>query len=346
VIKGGKFSFDWEVKDVQHLSSDTPPKAFNEVNIEATSDDDTLACNVAVLVVQAIGTAPGQTFTANRSWSGFTNRSHFDQKLDKFVNVVEAKPSVLKGWGGTHVDLTSAGITGTAGGCPWPGHRWARPSGMSMVPAEYHDGHGWVPLPPGFTPSATNYQAVGFYKSGTSFVGVSGGTWPEAFADYDFGGTKYRNVRSAWCQKAHEQWSDKFLIEREGCKSDKSISCCRSKVDVTLTFVEVTAYATGVVLLAPGALRSNAGLWFMGDTSNMPAHETGHHLDNPDEYTGGAVDPSLSGDGAVSGIDADCIMGQNMTKTKKRHYHAFAEMTGRLANGASGRNDTYKAVDK
>ena len=344
--KDGKFSYEWEIKDIQHLTSDTPPKAFDQVHIEATTVDDGVACNVAVLVVEAVGTAPAQAFDENRSWSGFTNHSHFEQKLDKFVNVIEAKPSVLKGWGGTHVDLRSAGITGTAGGCPWEGHRWARPAGMSMVPAQYYDGHAWVPLPAGFVPSATNYQAVGFYKSGSTFAGVSGGTWPEAFADYDFGSTKYKNVRATWCKQAHDQWTDKFWIKRDGCQSDNSVTCCRYGVDVTLTFVEVKTYAAGVVLLAPGALRSNAGLWFMGDTSNMPAHETGHHLDNPDEYAGGAVDPSLSGDGAVNGIDADCIMGQNMTKTKKRHYHAFAEMTGRLVKTASGRTESYKAVDK
>jgi hypothetical protein len=345
-VKDGKLSYDWEVKDIEHKSSDTPAKHFDQVHLEVTTEDDTIACNVAVLVVEAVGTAPSQKFDANRSWSGFTNHSRFEQKLDKFVNVVDAKLSVLKGWGGTYVDLRSAGITGTAGGCPWAGYRWARPSGMSMVPAQYYDGHAWVPLPAGFVPSATNYQAVGFYKSGTSFKGVSGGTWPEAFADYDFNGAKYTKVRETWCKQAHDQWTDKFKIEREGCASDKAVTCCRYGVEVTLTFDEVKAFGSDVVLLAPGALRSNAGLWFMGDTSNMPAHETGHILDNPDEYAGGAVDTSLSGDGAVNGIDADCIMGQNMTTTKKRHYHAFAEMNGRLVKSVSGVESKYKVVDK
>jgi hypothetical protein len=35
-----------------------------------------------------------------------------------------------------------------------------------------------------------------------------------------------------------------------------------------------------------------------------------------------------------------------MTKTKKRHYRAFVEMTGRLVKAVSGRTETYKAVDK
>jgi hypothetical protein len=345
-IKGGKFTFDWEIKDVQHLTADTPPKSFDQIHIEATTDDNTIACNVAVLVVGAVGSAPAQSFSEDRTWSSFSNRSRFQQKIDAFANLVDVKPNTLKGWGGTYVDLRSAGITGTAGGCPWAGYRWAKTSGMSMVPTQYHNGTAWVPLPAGFTPSATNYQGVGFYKTGATFASTQGGSWPEAFADYDFNSTKYTNVRATWSQQVHDQWTDKFWIQREGCQSDKSVTCCRYRVAVTLTFVQVTAYATGVVLLAPGNLRSNALLWFMGDTSNVAAHESGHLMDNPDEYTGGAVDPSLSGDGAVNGIDADCIMGQNMTKTKKRHYRAFAEMTGRLVKAVSGRVETYKAVDK
>ena len=62
-IAGGKFSFDWEIKDVQHLTTDTPPKGFDQVHIEATTDDNTVACNVAVLTVDAVGTAPVQSFS-------------------------------------------------------------------------------------------------------------------------------------------------------------------------------------------------------------------------------------------------------------------------------------------
>jgi hypothetical protein len=345
-VKGKKFSFDWSIKDVQHLKAGASPTGLPNIHIDATTADGNVPCNVATLTIEAVSDAAVQTFDASRSWSGFSNHSHFEQRIERFGNVVAVKLDVVKGWGGTHVDLTAAGITGTAGGCPWPGHRWARPRGLSMVPAEYHDGTKWLPLPAGFIPSATNYQAVGFYKSGTSFVGVSGGTWPEAFADYDFNGATYKAVRTRWCTQTHTQWTDCFSIRRVGCASDRSVTCCRYGLSLTLTFQEKASYSLGVVLLAPGALRSNAGLWFMGDASNMPAHETGHHVDNPDEYAGGAVDTSLSGDGATAGIDRDCIMGQNMTKTKKRHYHAFVQMTAKLVNGKSGRSDTFEASDK
>jgi hypothetical protein len=153
-------------------------------------------------------------------------------------------------------------------------------------------------------------------------------------------------VRAQWTTQINKQWTDCFGIHRVGCTSDKSVTCCRYGLTMNATFNEVTSYGADVVLLAPGALRSNAGLWFMDDESSMPAHETGHHVDNPDEYKGGAVDPSLSGDGATAGIDPDCIMGQNMTKTKKRHYHAFVEMTAKLVNDKSGGSDKFEAIDK
>jgi hypothetical protein len=102
-----------------------------------------------------------------------------------------------------------------------------------------------------------------------------------------------------------------------------------------------------VILMAPGNARSNLSLWFMDQpASHMPCHETGHLLNNPDEYAEGACDPTVSGDGAVNGVDANCIMGQNMSDVKKRHYHSMVEMASRLVKAMSGRTETYKAVAK
>jgi hypothetical protein len=148
-VKAKKFSHDWTIKDVQHLKAGSPTTAFPEIHIDATTADSNVPCNVATLSVQAVSDADEQTFDKHQSWSGFSNHALFDQRIERFVNLVDVKLMVLKAWGGTHVDLTSAGITGTAGGCPWPGHRWARPKGLSMVPAEYHDGKTWVRCPRG-----------------------------------------------------------------------------------------------------------------------------------------------------------------------------------------------------
>jgi hypothetical protein len=59
----------------------------------------------------------------------------------------------------------------------------------------------------------------------------------------------------------------------------------------------------------------------------------------------------------VNGIDADCIMGQNLTKVKKRHYHAFGEglattgggvdgMLKKLIKTKYGKDCVYEVVDK
>lgn len=347
-ISDGKFEVEWEIQNVSHLKEEDPAEAFEIVTLEATSQDDDLPCNVATLKVKSVPAADSQTFKEDRSWSGFTNHSEFTQKIEKFENEVHVTLKCLKGWGGTYVDLRSAGISGTAGGCPWDGYRWARPSGMSMVPAQYHDGSNWVALPAGFVPGATNYQAIGFYKDGSKFVSPSapGGSWPEKFKDYNYDKAPYSTARDNWRKQIHKVWTHKFWLRRDGCKSDKAATCCRYGVDVSATFEQVKAYGKNVTILAPGNLRSNAALWFMGDTSNVAAHETGHHMDNPDEYAGGAVDTSLNGDGAVNGIDADSIMGQNLTKTKRRHYRAFGEMNAKLYKKASGKTVKFKAVRK
>lgn len=125
------------------------------------------------------------------------------------------------------------------------------------------------------------------------------------------------------------------------------MTCCNYSVEVTLGFTIVSAHASGVVLVCAGPLRSNMDTWFMDDDRiAVAAHEAGHYMDNPDEYVGGALDTSVNGDGAVNGIDADCLMGQNLTVVKKRHYAAFAIMVRRLVNGAYGLDAAYQVVDK
>jgi hypothetical protein len=142
-------------------------------------------------------------------------------------------------------------------------------------------------------------------------------------------------------------WTNKFYIRRKKCKSEKGTRCCIYTVDVTMTFTVVTAHAAAVIAVCPGALRSNASIWFLDDARiEVAAHEAGHHMDNPDEYANGAVDTTLAGDGAVAGIDADSIMGQNLSKVKKRHYHAFAVMTKKLVKAKYGREYDYIVVEK
>ena len=111
------------------------------------------------------------------------------------------------------------------------------------------------------------------------------------------------------------------------------------------TLTTVTRYNNDVILVGPGDYRSNASTFFMGDTRDgLAPHEIGHLMDNPDEYEHGAIDTSLNEDGATAGIDPDCIMGQNLTSVKKRHYHAFGIMLQRIINTAYSNNDAFDTV--
>jgi outer membrane protein OmpA-like peptidoglycan-associated protein len=345
---GGKIDQEMEIKNV---SFDNGAGGFlAKVELEATARaGDFTSETPAVLEVQALSDAPAADFDAHRTWSGFTNHSHFKQRIESFVNKVDVKFDIIKAWGGYWVDLTSFGVTGTAGGCPWAGRRWARVTGANdMAPDQYYDGSNWVAMPAGFSYTGTNYGAIAFWKHGTKFESTdgSGGTWPGAFADYDFNSAKYTTLRNTtWVNVTHDVWSRKFDIRRKDCHSEPKNKCCRYPLEVSLAFNTVASLVAEVIAVCPGKLRSNAANWFMDEPRvRVAAHESGHHMDNPDEYAGGAVDPTLNGDGAVNGIDADCIMGQNLTGVKKRHCHAFAEMVQKLIKAKYGRDSIYEAV--
>jgi hypothetical protein len=313
--------------------------------------------NKPLLKVKAMLDAPETAYDTNRAWSGFTNHSHFEQKLVKFRNKVKVDLKIIKAWGGYWVDLSSVGINGTVTGCPWEATRWARATTNPNAPAEYYDGAAWLPFPAGFVLTGTNHSAVAFYKSGSKFklcaVGANG-TWPEAFTDYDFNSATYTAKRKLWVDDTHTRWSDQWHLRRKNCHSLSPTRCCRYDVDVKLKFITVSKYADEVVSVCAGNLRSNASVWFLDDPDiATAAHETGHHMDNPDEYTGGAVDPSLNDDGAVAGIDPNSMMGQSMSTVKKRHYHAFGEgyptkdgILKKMIKKQYGREYEYEAVDR
>ena len=342
-LTDGKGSFKWTIKDVG-FKNGSAYIAKEEIKATATGGP---ASGEGLLNVAALLNGDTETFDETRAWSGFTNHSNWDQKIEVFRNKVHVEFDVMKAWGGTRIDLTGF-VTGTAGGCPGACHRWGRSTTLNtMVPDQYYDGTNWVALPTGFTPGATNYFGRTFTKQGTSFVGRYGGTWPEAFADYNFNDAKYTKIRQDWCDTAHTVWSDKWAIRRKSCTSAKTCHCCRYTVNMTMQFNEVTVDAADVVWMAPGSFRADAANWAMDEPNPMvAAHEAGHHMDNPDEYVNGAVDPTMNGDGAVNGIDADSIMGQNLTKVKKRHYHGFVEMNKRIIKTKYGYDYEYEAVDK
>ena len=331
---------------IANVDFGTGGSAVTQVEVEAGSSAAGTV-TTALLTVKGRSDGSAQHFSQQRSWSGFSAHARFDQSVAKFRNLVTVTAEVMQAWGATYLNMTRAGIKGSAGGCPFgSGSRWGRAtSPNAMEPDQYYDGKVWLPLPDKFTPNAAEYQSIAFYQSGKTFISPSGGTWPEAFADYEFNDPAYLDIRKGWVTHTHEYWTEKFALRRKGCISDPSVNCCRYQVQVDITFKEISTHASDTILVGPGDFRSNASTFFMGDDRpGLVPHESGHLMDNPDEYVGGAVDPKLNDDGATKGIDPDCIMGQNLSDVKKRHYHAFAVMLNKLINTAYGNNDTYNTV--
>lgn len=346
-VSGGKIEAEWEVAGVSFFDG---AESIGDVQVQATIDSKgETATNVDPITIKAYSDAEDMVFKSHKTWGKYTNDAEFTQMVIGFKNMVLVNLRAVKAWGGTYVDMSSV-LSGTAGGCPWAGHRWGRSTGVNaMVPNEYHDGTAWKPFPKAFKLKADLYGTSAFYKSGSSFLmaGGGGGSWPEAFTDYNFDAPQYAKRRQEWVDCTHKVWTDAFRMRRKGCKSEADTQCCLYRLEVNLKFSIEAAWTSGVTCICPGDLRSNTATWFMGDTRlEMAAHETGHHMDNPDEYKDGAVDASLNGDGAVNGIDDNSIMGQNLSTVKKRHFHAFAEMNKKLIKKAYGKDYDYDVVEK
>lgn len=345
---GGKIEVEWEIHDVDFKSGAT---FLDKVELEAKFTAAKAAPATSnLLKVKAMRDTGEETFKRDITWNGFGNHSEFKQKTDQFKTKITANFKIVKSWGATYIDFRSIGFTGRAGGAPFDGHRWGRSTGVNaQAPNEYYDGTAWQPLPAGFTITAANFQAITFHREGSNFVSPNGGTWPEEFTDYDFNSAANVAKRDAWCTETNNRWSDHFILRRSKCTSQKSTRCCvyDTQLELILTPVETFTAADHVVFVAPGNMRANAANWFL-DAPNLStaAHETGHRIDNPDEYKDGATDDTLTGDGAINGIDENCIMGQNMSKVKKRHLHAMVETHKKAIKNTFGRDYDYDTLNK
>lgn len=347
---GGKIEHEWEAAGIAFFHGD---KLQDSVAVEALAKDAKLKGKLSAKIeLKPFSTAPAASFAQTRTWGIFQVDARFSQTLDKGVAQVHLNLRVMQGWGGYRVDLSSLGVTGKAGGCDEEGFRWARESSTNanpMTPDEYHDGTGWKKLKAiGFVQGDPDqdslYTAVAFYAVGAGKFECNGarGTWPEALDPWDFAGGIAKSKRDAWAHDIATRWSHKFVLRRHEAAHEK---CCAVPVEVSATFNVVTRYDPKVLLFCRGNLRSNAAIWFLGDPEvQMASHEAGHLLDNPDEYAGGAVDPSLpDGDGLVSGLDHDSIMGMNLTQVKARHLHSFADLLHDAIKTSYGKDYVFEA---
>lgn len=276
--------------------------------------------------------------------------AHFDLAAEAYVAKITSDLEYVQGWGASVVDLGAevpAATGGTIAGLSWTGYRWMKKVGLKD---KYWDGKGWVDLPGTFVLEDSNNFCVGFYKQGTAYKCQYGGEWPEAFADWSLDSgpnaaklAKWKdNIKTTWDTKNHN-----IAIRRDGCASGAK-ECCRYAVQADVEFVDKKAFSNGVLIIADGDIRSNDSLFFIDEPRiAMAAHEFGHHLGNPDEYAEAkaSLDPTLNDDGAKNGVDKDSIMGQNMTKVKKRHFRTICKHFGDVVFAAVKRQFTYKPVD-
>jgi hypothetical protein len=209
---------------------------------------------------------------------------------------------------------------------------------------QFWDGHAWQDFPASFRLRDSNNFCVGFYRNGSAFQCQYGGTWPGEFDDWDIDAAPHAQKIAAWKNNIETTWTGKFDIKRHDCKSAKK-ECCRYRVKASVRFTKLASFTSGTLIIARGNIRSNDSLFFIQEPRMaMAAHEFGHHIGNPDEYSGAQVDTSLNDDGAVQGIDPDSIMGQDLTKVKARHLRLVASVLADAVRAEYGKTYRYEVV--
>jgi hypothetical protein len=277
----------------------------------------------------------------------------FELETVNYLLTVFGVLNYVRGWGKYRLQLGDATLTG---GFAYSGvtNHWGKKD-LTTGKFQYWDGSAWQPAPAAWIPDDTNQFGVAFYKSGSSWTcrDDSSLNWPEPLSDwptdkYQGDGNFTDSTLKKCTRNIQTWWTDKFDIKRIECKSTKT-ECCRYKTNCVANFQEVDSYKSGVLVIVYEEVRSDSGLWSMGDTRDgMPPHEFGHLLGAPDEY-GGVSTTQLGvsdGDGLNNGVDDDCVMGRKLTEPKKRHYKGICEMLALLVKDQFGKTYTYKAVEK
>ena len=337
-VVGNRFQHKWKVKDV--LPPEQGGHKAEEMEVDATADS---VKTPTPLKIRFVPNLPKTRYNVGGARFNLTAQDH--------TITIDEDVEYVKGWAASVVELGTHG--GTEGGSldgelSWNGYRWMKKVGVQN---KFWNGTLWKNLPTGFALSDANNFCVGFYENGTKSDGSKkftcqyGGDWPETFTDWDITATTKVATITRWTNQINTKWTGKFDLKREVCTSTDS-KCCRYPIKTKGKFTKKTAFASGVLIIADGDIRSNSGLFFMDDpdAGTMP-HEFGHWLGNGDEYAGAtSLDTSLSDDGATAGIDATSIMGTSMDKVKKRHFRTISKHFANMVKTKTGKTWAYKAV--
>jgi type VI secretion system secreted protein VgrG len=285
--------------------------------------------------------------------------SQFALSVTDYMAAIEGSINYVKGWIqyliqlGANVPAGTGGNAGVNFGTPTPGAfsgsdwRFAKASTTAASGFVFWDGSAWQPVPATWSdPTSTLLYPIGIWSEGGANKAQFGNNWPEAVPAWGAAqNTLATTTLATWVTNIDAMWTNKFDLKRKECLSTDP-KCCRYKTRCSVNFTAVATRSGHTIVLAANNARSNAGAWSLGDTRpGMPPHEFGHHLGNPDEYTGGVgVDASVNTDGATAGIDSSSIMGSSMTTVKKRHYKTIVQHLAAMVSTQYGKTYTYEAV--
>lgn len=230
--------------------------------------------------------------------------------------------------------------------------RYCKPATVGNNPDRlaYWDGKGWRVVPEEFN----DYNVLGDKLMGMWICrGVLGEVmtqwgklpWPDPIGDWAPESlAKLEQRKREWSEAASKTWSDKFALRRDQCGSQDP-RCCKYPIRVEVGFREYPILTQHVIVIGENDARANSETWSIAARNSTVSHEVGHHLGNPDEYPGAAtVDPWVTEDGAVMGIDADGLMGSG-SRLRRRYFDTIAGALAQLVEQELGKSFTFTPVE-